>query len=187
MRNKMRSHWMKLALLGGVLLAAAGLPAQTNELAAADHVAPAQTFDPAVAVRAEQLRTLCIQERRCICGRVLAVETNGLVIDSGYDSLLRLGKKGTWHFPSTVVASRDPHLVEDQNPCSICVGQVFLTDLPRKRRAKIKVNEYDYVLIDAYPAGEYSYTPPGGFSHTVRRFACGVETAVNLRLAAGGN
>jgi hypothetical protein len=178
---------MKLALLGGVLLAAMGASAQTNEPAASNRIAAAQYFDPAAALRAEQLRTVCIQERRCICGRVLAVETNGLVIDSGYASLLRPGLKGTWHFPSTVVASRDPHLVEEQTPGSVCVGQVFLTDLPRKRRAKIKIDVYDYVLIDAYPAGQYAYTSAGGFSHTVRRFACGVDTAVKLRLAAGGN
>ena len=181
------SQWIKATLFAGALLAAGGASAQTNYPAASNSTAVVQYSDPAVALRAEQLRTLCIHERRCICGRVLAVETNGLVIDSGYASLLRPELKGTWHFPSTVVASRDPHLVEDQTPGSICVGQIFLTDLPRKRRAKIKINVYDYVLLDAYPAGEYTYTPAGGFSHTVRRFACGVDTAVKLRLAASGN
>jgi diaminopimelate decarboxylase len=117
---------------------------------------------------------------------VLAVQTNSLVIDSGYASLLRPELKGAWHFPGTVVASRDPHLVEDQTPGSICVGQIFLTDLPRKRRAKVKINVYDYVVIDAYPAGQYTYTLAGDFPHTVRRFSCGLETAVKLRLAAGG-
>jgi hypothetical protein len=93
--------------------------------------------------------------------------------------------KGDWHFPATVVATRDPHLVEDKTPGSICVGQVFLTDLPRKRRSKIKINQYEYVVLNAYPAGSFTYTSPENIPHTVRRFACGLESAVQLRLEAG--
>jgi hypothetical protein len=181
------SQWIKWAVLAGALLAGAGASAQTNVPAASNAMAAAQHSDPAIAVRAEQLRGLCIQERRCICGRVLAVQTNGLVIDSGYANLLRNELKGNWHFPGTVVAARDPHLVEDQTPGSICVGQIFLTDLPRKRRAKVKINVYDYVVIEGYPAGEYTYISAEKLPHTVRRYACGLETAVKLRLASSGN
>ena len=140
----------------------------------------AQTNDSAV--RSEQLRGECIQGRRCICGRVLQVLTNGIVLESGFANLLRPELKGDWHFPSTVVATRDPHLVEDKTPGSICVGPVFLTDLPRKRRAKIKINQYEYVVLNAYPAGSITYTSPENIPHTVRRFACGLESAVQLRL-----
>ena len=104
MIKKTQSQWMKLALLGGVLLAAMGASAQTNEPAASNRIAAAQYFDPAAALRAEQLRTVCIQERRCICGRVLAVETNGLVIDSGYASLLRgEAAEARWQFDAAAI------------------------------------------------------------------------------------
>lgn len=169
-------------LAGAMALTLASATAQTNNPASTSHNDSTQAAAPATAVRAEQLRTQCIQGRRCICGRVLQVLTNGVVIDSGYADLLRPGLKADWHFPGTVTATRDPHLVENQVPGSVCIGKIFLTDLPRKRGAKIKLNLYDWVVVEGYPAGKFTYTSIEGLPHTVRRFACGLETAVKLQV-----
>ena len=136
-------------------------------------------------VREEQLRAQCLQGRRLVSGRVLKVFTNGLVVESGYPSLLRDSLHGAWHLPGTVVASRQSNLVETQDPDSICVGVVFLTDLPKLRGGKSEhIEPYDYVVLHSYPAGHYIYTSVGNLEHTVRRFAGGLETAVKLTLQA---
>ena len=128
----------------------------------------------------EQVRAACIQGRRRICGRILRVLPTGLVIESGYTSLLRTNFQSSWVIPGTVVASREPNLVETPQPDSVCVGTIFLTDLPRHRGAKVK--PYDYVVLTAYPAGQYTYNSVGTIQHTVRRFSGGLETAVRLTL-----
>ncbi|PWU18560.1 MAG: hypothetical protein C5B50_08835 [Verrucomicrobia bacterium] len=130
------------------------------------------------AVRAEQLRAVCLQNRRCVAGRVVKIFPNGIVVESGYPSLLRDSLHGAWHLPGTVTAGRATNLVEKLEPDSLCIGTVFLTDLPRLRGTKIQ--QYDYVVLHSYPAGEYTYTSVGGIQHTVRRFAGGLETAVKL-------
>lgn len=167
-----------------LLLSPAG--AQTNLPAGTSHntvpASPAQT-DVALAVRAEQTRALCLEGRRCVCGRVLKVLPDGLLVESGYPSLLRKALHGAWHLPGTVVATRAANLVESHAPDSICVGTVFLTDLPKPRgHQREPIKTYDYVVLHSYPAGEYTYTSVGNIHHTVRRFAGGLETAVNLTL-----
>jgi hypothetical protein len=102
------------------------------------------------AARAEQIRAACVQGRRCVCGRILKVLTNGLVVECAYPSLLRKPLHGAWLVPGTVTASRDADVVESQEPDSFCTGLVFLTDLPRLRGAKVK--PYDYVVLHAYRA-----------------------------------
>lgn len=152
--------------------------AQTSSAPAAPN-----TVDPAEAailVRAEQIRTDCIENRRVICGRVLKVATNGLVIDSGYTDLLRPPLEQSWVVPGSVSVSRNPNALELSEPGSPCVGLVFLTDLPRRQKAK----KYDYVVIIGYPAGHYVYLPVPGVERTIRRFAAGLDTAVRLRLKA---
>ena len=135
------------------------------------------------AVRAEQLRTKCLEERRCVSGRVLKVFTNGVLVESGYPSLLRDSLHGAWHLPGTVVASRPANLIETHEPDSLCVGTVFLTDLPKPRGGKSEhIEPYDYVVLHSYPAGNYTYTSVGNLTHTVRRFSGGLETAVRLIL-----
>ncbi len=133
------------------------------------------------AVRAEQLRAVCLQDRRCVSGRVLKVFPNGVLVESGYPSLLRDSLHGAWHLPATVIASRPSNLVETKDPDGFCVGVVFLTDLPKLRGGKKEhIEPYDYVVLHSYPAGQFTYTSVGGIQHTVRRFAGGLETAVNL-------
>jgi hypothetical protein len=116
---------------------------------------------------------------------VLKVFPDGVIVESGYPSLLRESLHGAWHLPGTVIATRATNLVEKLEPDSMCIDTVFLTDLPRLRGTKIQ--QYDYVVLHSYPAGEYTYSSVGGIKHTVRRFAGGLETAVNLIMQAEPN
>jgi hypothetical protein len=144
---------------------------------------PVQPAEAATLVRAEQIRTDCIQGRRLICGRVLKISTNGLVIDSGYADLLRPPLGQSWIIPGTVPASRKPDLLEGKEPGSLAIGLVFLTDVPRRQKPK----QYDYVVLMGYPGGPYIYTPVPGVEKTIRRFASGLATAVRLNLQAEEN
>ena len=134
------------------------------------------------APQVEQIRTACINGRRAICGKVLKVLPDGLVVESGYTNLLRPPLDRSWLVPGTVTARRDPNLVECHEPGSICAGLLVLTELPKSRRTKVK--NYDYVIIEGYPAGHYTYTSVGNLRKTVRRFSARLETAVKLNLLA---
>jgi hypothetical protein len=127
---------------------------------------------------AEQVRAECIQGRRHICGRVLEVTKSGLVIDSGYTSLLHPPFDHSWLTPSTATPTRPGAQVERAAPDSIAVGLVFLTDLPRRP----KPHPYDYVSLIGYPCGQYNYVPVPGVTKTIRRFAAGLATAVRLSM-----
>ena len=63
---------------------------------------------------------------------------------------------------------------------AICIGPVFLTDLPKSRGNKPK--QYDYVIIEGYPAGQFTYHSVGTVQHTVRRFSAQLVKAVELNL-----
>jgi len=149
---------------------------------------PVTTSSPAVAaapgiaeaVQAEQLRTSCIAGRRLICGRVLKVLPDGLVVDSGYTDLLRSPLTQSWVIRGTVAASRSPTALELNQPGTPCVGLVFLTDTPRRQKPRA----FDYVVIMAYPAGAYEYSPAPAVQKTIRRFSAGLDTAVRLLLQA---
>jgi len=110
------------------------------------------------------------------------VLSDGVVVESGYTSLLREPVQRSWLVPGTVTASRDPTLVEAKEPGAVCAGLVFLTDLPKRKRSPAKVKPFDYVILQAYPAGEYTYHSVGNIQRTVRRFSAGLETAVKLTL-----
>jgi len=141
--------------------------------------------NPSIAQLVEQMRAACINGRRSICGKVLKILPDGLVIESGYTNLLRSPLDRSWLVPGTATASRAPNLVEGHEPGSVCTGLVVLTELPKSRRAKPK--NYDYVVIEAYPAGHYTYTSVGSLQRTVRRFSASLETAVKLNLQADEN
>jgi len=126
--------------------------------------------------RSEAIRSACIQGRRRICGRVLEISTNGLVVDSGFTSLLRPELNRSWVAPAAVSAERPPNLVEENTPGSVAVGLVLLTDFPRRPPVKL----YDYVILQTYPAGEYLYAPVPNVKKTIRRFSGGLETAIRL-------
>jgi hypothetical protein len=131
--------------------------------------------------KAEEIRTTCISGRRRICGKVLQIVPGGLVVESGYANLLRSDISRSWLVPGNVTASLPPHLVEQHSPGAVCVGLVMLTDIPKRPAVKV----YDYVVIQAYPAGQYNYVPVPTVKKIIRRFSAGLATAVQLNLAAG--
>ena len=137
----------------------------------------------AAAQHIEELRAQCIQERRLICGKILKVLPEGLVVDSGYSSLLQTPPNGTWLLPGTVVATRDTNVVERAQPDAICLGQVFLTDLPKSKGAKPK--QFDYVKLEGFRIGQYTYTSVGDVHRTVRKFSCKLGNAVRWKFEEG--
>jgi len=124
----------------------------------------------------ESVRAECIRGRRVICGKVLEIVKGGLIVESGYTSLLRPPLTQSWVAPATVAATRDPNAIESTEPGAVCVGTIFLTDVPRSPVP----HQFDYVTIMGYPAGIYSYSPVPSITNEVRRFSAGLETAVNL-------
>ncbi len=186
-----KDHPVKSTLLF-FMLAALFASAQTNPIATTSSSATASNLPTATlqtqtqtneslaaAQRVEEIRAACIQQRRLICGKILKVLPDGLVVDSGYSSLMRAPLNGSWLVPGTAVATRDQNVVESNQPDSICIGLVFLTDLPKTKGAKPKV--YDYVAIEGFPAGQYIYTSVGDVRRTVRKFTCKLTSAVKWK------
>jgi hypothetical protein len=132
--------------------------------------------------RADRVRNACIEGRRYICGRVMQVTPEGLVVDSGFTSLLRPPVHTSWVVPANVSATRDPNAVEGRAPDSPCIGVVFVTDVPKRPAVKL----YDYVVLHAYPAGQYLYTPVAPVQKNIRKFSAGLDTAVRLNLQQDG-
>jgi hypothetical protein len=131
--------------------------------------------------QSEQIRTACINGRRHICGRVLQIVPQGLVVESGYTNLLRPELSRSWVAPGNVSATLPPNLVEGKTPGAICVGLVLVTDIPKRPAVKL----YDYVILEAYPAGQYIYQPVPSVSKTIRKFSVGLLTAIKLNFDAG--
>jgi hypothetical protein len=128
--------------------------------------------------RREQLRAQCLAGRRSICGKILRIFPEGILVESGYTNLLREPLTRSWLVPGTVSAARTEHLVESREPGALCIGTVFLTNLPRG-----KPKQYDYVIICGYPTGEFTYTAVGEVRKTVRRFSANLDKAVQANLA----
>jgi hypothetical protein len=159
-----------LAKLVVVLLLAISASAQTN------NVATNQT--QSAGRRVENARWECTQSRRIICGKILKVLPDGLVIDSGYTNLMRSPLNRSWLVPGAVEARAAVNLVEDNEPDAVCIGLVFLTDLPKKPVAKA----YDYVDLRGYLSGQYIYTSAGDVRRTIRRFSTKLSKAVQWKL-----
>lgn len=136
--------------------------------------------DPAFAQQVEKIRQECILNRRMICGKILKIESNGLVIDSGYTNLARFPLSRSWLVPGTVVAARATNVIEGNQPDAICIGRVFLTDIPRTTGPKPK--PYDYVSLEAFPVGQYTYNSVGELERTVRKFSTKLPKAVEWQL-----
>jgi hypothetical protein len=167
--------------LAWFLFAAVSAPAQIPDAASTNTQAhEIELFTAAT----ERIRADCIKGRRIICGRVLKVLRDGLVVDSGYTNLMRPPLDRSWLVPGTVETTRPSGLVEGNEPGCVCVGLVFLTDTPKSRRTKARA--YDYVVIDAYPDGQYTYTSVGTIQRTVRRFSAALNAAVQFNCAAAG-
>ncbi len=131
---------------------------------------------------AEVTRSNCIQGRRIICGKILKLLPGGLIVESGYTNLMRHPLDNSWLIPKTVEAKREPSLVEKSEPDAVCVGLVYLTDYPKSRRAKPQL--YDYVDLEGFPAGEFTYNSIGTIRRTVRHFSANLSAAVRANIEA---
>jgi hypothetical protein len=131
---------------------------------------------------AEEIRAKCLEGRRMICGKILKVLPEGLVVESGYTNLLREPLTKSWLLPGTVIATRPADLVEGKEPGCVAVGHIFLSNLPKARSTKPK--QYDYVIIQGYPAGVYTYNSVGEIKKNIRRFATTLPGAVQINLQA---
>jgi YVTN family beta-propeller protein len=109
---------------------------------------------------------------------VLQVTPGGVIVDSGYEQLLSPPFNHSWVVRGTASLDRKAGLVEEKKPDAVCVGLVFLSNIP-KRPA---VNNYDYVVIHGYPAGDHIYVPVPGVAKTVRHFSASLERAVAINL-----
>ena len=148
---------------------AAEIPAQTTQANAGGDALKQ-------AARAEQIRTACVEGRRIICGRVLQVTLDGLVVDSGYRQLLNPPLNHNWVVRGTAVVSREPNAVESQKPGDICIGLVFLSNIPKRPPVAL----YDYVALQGYPAGYRDYVPVPGVEKKIRRFSASLERACEI-------
>jgi hypothetical protein len=178
---------MKLAIL--FVFAALSALAQTNAVTFTNRETAQSTRETfqvqtnqslSIPQQAEEIRAACIENRRCICGKILKIIPDGFVIDSGYTNLLRAPINHYWLVPGSVSATRASNIIEGNEPNSVCIGQVFLTNIPKSRHLKPKV--YDYVVIEAYPTGQYTYTSVGSIQRTVRRFSASLVAAVRVNL-----
>lgn len=176
-----------MKIFAAILFIALNLSAQTNPPAAspATVTTPATNPPPSAVQRAEQIRAECVAGRRVICGKILKVLPGGLVVDSGYADLLRAPLNKSWLVPGSVSASRDANQIETREPGAVCIGVVYLTNLPKSRGVKPK--QYDYVTLLGYPTGQYTYASVGEIKKTVRAFSANILSAVNQNLAAEGN
>lgn len=125
----------------------------------------------------EELRAVCIKNRRIICGKVLKILPEGVVVDSGYTNLMRAPLNRSWLIPGTVDVQRANNFVEGSEPDSICLGQVILTDLP-KAPPNNQLKVFDFVILEGFPMGKYTYDSAANVPHTVRRFSTKVANAV---------
>ncbi len=149
-------------------------------LPAFSQIAPLSSQNKSAAQRVEETRAACIQSRRVVCGKILKVLPDGLIVDSGYTNLMRAPLNRSWLIPGTAVAARAENLVERNEPDAVCIGSVFLVELPKSRDAKPK--DYDYVVIEAFPVGQYTYTSVGDVRRTVRKFTTKLASAVKSKL-----
>ncbi len=111
-----------------------------------------------------------------IAGKIIKILPDGLVVDSGYTNLARFPLDRSWLIPGTVSATRATNVIESNYPDSICVGPVFLTDLPKHPGPKPKL--FDYVSLEAFPTGQYTYESVGNLQRTVRRFSTKLPKSV---------
>ncbi len=176
---------MRILLLFLFAMLAWSVSSQTNEVLSArveDKTSQSLTNeDQAFAREVEEIRKACIEDRRRVCGRIVKVLPEGLVIDSGYTNLMRESVPRSWLIPGAVQASRPASLIEAKQPGSMCVGLVFLTDIPKGQGARPAVN--DYVNVEAFPVGPHAYVSVAELKRTVRGFSFKLARSVDWRLA----
>jgi len=169
-----------LSMLAGFIAAAeTNSTSPSNNLASPRINGQQQAGAVGPGASSEEIRTRCIEGRSYIAGRVLQVNTNGIVVESGYSKLLSPPFNRSWLVSGTVSMNRDASAVEENKPDAICAGLVFLTNIPKRPAVK----NYDFVVIHGYPAGKYVYVPVAGVEKTIRRFSASLDRAVDLNLA----
>jgi len=90
----------------------------------------------------------------------------------------------SWLIPGSVTANHPAGLIEGREPGTICVGMVYLTNLPRPHGDDAQPRQYDYVVLLGYPAGRFTYTSVGTVQKTVRQFSANLLKAVDLNFKA---
>jgi hypothetical protein len=130
------------------------------------------------AERTEQVRSACVQGRRAICGKVVRILPEGLLVESGYTALLKAPFTQSWVTSGGASVTRDAKSLELNEPGAACVGLVVLANFPKRPSVKL----YDYVAIQAYPMGQQTYTSVPGVQKTVRKFSAGLDTAIKVNL-----
>ncbi len=177
---------MKIAML--VLVAGLSVSAQTNSHAQgqqSEGILSQTNQGLSAALRYQKIRMECVEGRRIICGKIVRVLPQGFVIESGYTNLMRPPLDKSWYVPGTVEAKRAANFVEANEPDAVCAGIVFLADLPKSRGKPKNPKLYDYVNLEAFPMGDYTYTSVGTVQHTVRRFTTRLSTAAQWSLEHG--
>jgi len=169
---------MLMKFLAVFFCAALSLSAQTNPPASGRVVT---TVSP----NAQAVHEQCVEGRRLICGKIIKILPDGLVVDSGYTNLTQPPLNTSWLIPGRVSAGRPATLIEGRSPGAVCVGPVFLSDLPRGRGPVLKPQLYDYVVVLGYPAGSRTYASVGGVKKNVRWFAANLTKAVDMKLTTG--
>src|SRR5437762_296084 len=86
-------RYRQTGILAAAFLVAASLFAQTNNFSAAN--SPSSPVE-----RSEKIRAECLDGRRMICGKILRVLPEGIVVESGYTDLLRPPLSGSWLVPA---------------------------------------------------------------------------------------
>lgn len=155
--------------------------AQTNSSIDLSNQAAAENM--AVMQRVHALRAECIAQRRMICGKILKVLPEGIVVDSGYTNLMRPALNHSWLISGTTVAERATNLVESAEPDSVCMGQVFLTELPKVPAGR-ELKRFDFVVLEGFPMGTCTYASVGTVQHTVRKFSTKLTSAVRWKYGA---
>lgn len=173
---------LSVPALFGFYLSVAAVSAQVNQpvLAQTNQIlAPLDITNENMAImqHVEALRAVCIKNRRVICGKVLRILPDGIVVDSGYTNLMRAPLNRSWLISGTAAAERAANFVERSEPDAICLGQVFLTDLP-KAPPNTKLKAFDFVVLEGFPMGRYTYVSAANVPHTVRKFSTKITTAV---------
>jgi len=118
--------------------------------------------------RLKKSGTLASKTGRHICGKNSEVLPEGIVVDSGYTNLMRYPLNRLWLVPARPWQRAPPILSKAINLIPFVSAGFFLTDLPQTPGVKPKV--YDYVNLEAFPAGQYTYTSVGYLQRTVRKF-----------------
>ena len=77
-----------------------------------------------------------------------------------------------------VSATLTANTLEANVPGTPCFGLVYLTEVPRRPA----VHKYDYVILLAFPAGQYDSVPVPPVKKTIRKFTGTLEMAVILNL-----